>query len=78
MFKRIALAGLSATMGPVVIIAVMGPRLEAQIAPPAADTPTFEAALIEPAADTGRRGGRGRLLTLPMDQSLRRASSFDR
>ena len=50
MFKRIALAGLSATMGPVVIIAVMGPRLEAQIAPPAADTPTFEAASIKSAA----------------------------
>ena len=59
MFKRIALAALSATMGPVVIIAVMGLRLEAQIASPAADTPTFEAASIKPAADTGRRGGRG-------------------
>ena len=54
MFKRIALAALSATMGPVVIIAVMGLRLEAQIAPPAANSPTFEAASIRPAATAAR------------------------
>jgi uncharacterized protein (TIGR03435 family) len=77
-FKRIALAALSATIGPVVIIAVMGLRLEAQIAPPAADTPTFEAASIKPAADTGRRGGRGtpgrfQGFNLPARQLIRQA-----
>ena len=78
MFKRIALAALSATMGPVVIISVMGSRLEAQIAPPAADAPTFEAASIRPAADTGRRGGRGtpgrfQGINLPARQLIRQA-----
>ena len=78
MFKRIALAALSATMGPVVIIAMMGLRLEAQIAPPAADTPTFEAASVRPAADTGRRGGRGtpgrfQGFNLPARQLIRQA-----
>ena len=78
MFKRIALAALSATMGPVVIIAVMGLRLEAQIAPPAANSPTFEAASIKPAADTGRRGGRGtpgrfQGFNLPARQLIRQA-----
>ena len=78
MFKRIALAALSATMGPVVIIAVMGLRLEAQIASPAADTPTFEAASIKLAADTGRRGGRGtpgrfQGFNLPARQLIRQA-----
>ena len=78
MFKRIALAALSATMGPVVIIGVMGLRLEAQIAAPAADAPTFEAASIRPAADTGRRGGRGtpgrfQGFNLPVRQLIRQA-----
>ena len=78
MLKRIALAVLSATMGPVVIIAVMGLRLEAQIAPPAANSPTFEAASIKPAADTGRRGGRGtpgrfQGFNLPTRQLIRQA-----
>jgi uncharacterized protein (TIGR03435 family) len=58
-FTRIALAALSASAGPLVIIGLMGLRLEAQIAAPAADAPSFEAASIRPAADTGRRGGRG-------------------
>lgn len=78
MLKRIALAALSATMGPVVIIAVMGLRLEAQITQPAADAPTFEAASIKPAADTGRRGGRGtpgrfQGINLPVRQLIRQA-----
>ena len=78
MFKRITLAALSATIGPVVIVAVTGLRLEAQIAPPAADTPTFEAASIKPAADTGRRGGRGtpgrfQGFNLPARQLIRQA-----
>jgi uncharacterized protein (TIGR03435 family) len=77
-FKRIALAALSATMGPVVIIAIMGLRLEAQIVPPAADAPAFEAASIRPAADTGRRGGRGtpgrfQGINLPARQLIRQA-----
>jgi uncharacterized protein (TIGR03435 family) len=76
-FKRIALAALSATMGPAVIIGVMGLRLEAQIAPPAADTPTFEAASIRPAADTGRGGrgtpGRFQGFNLPARQLIRQA-----
>jgi uncharacterized protein (TIGR03435 family) len=76
--KRIALAGLSATMGPVVIIAVMGMRLEAQIVTPAPDGPTFEAASIRPAAETGRRGGRGtpgrfQGFNLPARQLIRQA-----
>ena len=78
MLKRIALAALSATMGPVVIIAMMGLRLEAQIAAPPADSPTFEAASIRPAADTGRRGGRGtpgrfQGINLPARQLIRQA-----
>src|SRR6185503_20072540 len=65
-------------MGPVVIIAMMGSRLEAQIAPPAADSPTFEAASIRPATDTGRRGGRGtpgrfQGINLPARQLIRQA-----
>lgn len=59
MITRIALAALSATAGPIVVVALMGLRLEAQIVPPTADSPTFEAASIRPAADTGRTGGRG-------------------
>ena len=78
MFKRIALAALSATMGPVVIIALTGLRLEAQIVPPAPDSPTFEAASIRPATDTGRRGGRGtpgrfQGINLPARQLIRQA-----
>jgi uncharacterized protein (TIGR03435 family) len=77
-FKRIARAALSATLGPVIIIALMGLRLEAQIAPPTPDTPTFEAASIRPAADTGRRGGRGtpgrfQGFNLPARQLIRQA-----
>jgi uncharacterized protein (TIGR03435 family) len=76
--KRIALAALSATMGPVLIIALMGMRLEAQIVPPPADAPTFEAASLRPAADTGRRGGRGtpgrfQGFNLPARQLIRQA-----
>jgi len=76
--KRIALATFSATMGPVVIIVVMGLRLEAQITPPASDAPTFEAASVRPAADTGRRGGRGtpgrfQGINLPARQLIRQA-----
>src|SRR5262245_46246336 len=59
MLKRIALAAVSATMGPAVIIALLGLRLEAQIAPPPADAPTFEAASIRPTENAGRRGRRG-------------------
>ena len=78
MFKRIALAALSATMGPVFIIGLTGLRLEAQIAPPATDSPTFEAASIRPATDTGRRGGRGtpgrfQGINLPARQLIRQA-----
>ena len=78
MLKRIALATFSATMGPVVIIVVMGLRLEAQITPPASDAPTFEAASVRPAADTGRRGGRGtpgrfQGINLPARQLIRQA-----
>jgi len=76
--KRIVLAALSATLGPVAIIAMTGMRLDAQIVPPASDAPTFEAASIRPAADTGRRGGRGtpgrfQGINLPARQLIRQA-----
>jgi uncharacterized protein (TIGR03435 family) len=76
--KRIALAALSATMGPVVVITTMGLRLEAQIVAPSADAPTFEAASVKPTADTGRRGGRGtpgrfQGFNLPARQLIRQA-----
>ncbi len=78
MLKRIALAAIAATVGPVAIIVLMGPRLEAQVTPPTADTPTFEAASVRPAADTGRRGGRGTPgrfngFNLPARQLIRQA-----
>jgi len=57
--KQITLAAFSVTVGPVAIIMLVGPRLEAQIVPPAATAPTFEVASIKPAIDTGRRGGGG-------------------
>ena len=61
-----------------VIIGLTGLRLEAQIAPPAPDSPTFEAASIRPATDTGRRGGRGtpgrfQGINLPARQLIRQA-----
>lgn len=78
MLKRIALAALSASGGPLVIIGLLGLRLDAQITAPAPDAPTFEAASVKPAADTGRRGGRGtpgrfQGINLPVRQLIRQA-----
>ena len=78
MLKQIALAAIAATVGPVAIIVLMGPRLAAQVTPPTADTPPFEAASVRPAADTGRRGGRGTPgrfngFNLPARQLIRQA-----
>jgi hypothetical protein len=56
--KRVLLAA-TATIGPVALGVLMGPRLAAQVVPPSAGAPVFEAASVRPAADKGRQGGRG-------------------
>jgi uncharacterized protein (TIGR03435 family) len=59
--RRLALAALaiSATVGPVVVGALIGTRVNAQVTAPAADAPVFEAASVKPSAPGGRIGGRG-------------------